>query len=261
LRTVPAPNVLSLGWKRIAVPGIMLVALAALVATGHMERIDQWSVNHLMPYQDRPVGQPTTIDQLMSPLSAVARPSNDAVARTLFAVTLPVAPLPAAMIGGLGVFALVGTMRRRRALAWAVILVSASVVEVAIKDLVERPLLQKFDAAHGAVVAKDSFNHSFPSGHTVRGILLAMLLAEVAPRFRTALMIWVVAMSAALVVASMHTPSDVVGGVLVALLMIPLLDLFPTPAPISPARSAQISPAEAADSEDGRRLGAVCRLP
>jgi membrane-associated phospholipid phosphatase len=223
---VIVPAALALRWRWVTVASVALVALGALVATGHLTGVDQWSVDHLMPFQDRPVGEPSTLDQVMSPLAAVTRGSNDWVTRTLFAVTLPVAPLPAALAGAIGVLALMVTKRWRRAFAWSAALAAAALAEVAIKDAVERPLLHKFDAVRDGVVGKDSFNHSFPSGHTVRGILLVMLFVELVPRLRVALTVWVVAMSVVLVLASMHTPSDVVGGALLALLVLPLLELL-----------------------------------
>jgi membrane-associated phospholipid phosphatase len=73
-------------------------------------------------------------------------------------------------------------------------------------------------------VTKDSFNHSFPSGHTVRGLLLAFLIAELVPTLRPLLAAWLVVMSASLVLTSMHTPTDVAGGVLLALVALVMLN-------------------------------------
>ncbi len=201
-----------------------LAALAVLVATGHAATFDQWSADSLMPYQDRPLSQPSLWDQLMSPLAAVTRAGNDFPSRLLFAATVPAAPLAAGVAAVLGIFALATRGQPRRALAWTVVLVSCAVAEAGIKALVERPLIHKYDVVRQASVTKDSFNHSFPSGHTVRGVLLAFLFAELIPALRPLLAAWLVVMSASLVLASMHTPTDVAGGVLLALVALVMLN-------------------------------------
>jgi membrane-associated phospholipid phosphatase len=206
------------------VAAVGLAALAVLVATGHAATFDQWSADALMPYQDRPPGEPSLWDQLMSPLAAVTRTGNDVPSRLLFAATVPAAPLAASVAGALGILALAARGRPRRALAWTVALVSCAVAEAGIKALVERPLIHKYDAVQQASVTKDSFNHSFPSGHTVRGVLLAFLFAELVPALRPLLAAWLVVMSASLVMASMHTPTDVAGGVLLALVALVMLN-------------------------------------
>ena len=101
---------------------------------------------------------------------------------------------------------------------------SCAIAEAGIKALVERPLIHKYDTVRQASVTKDSFNHSFPSGHTVRGLLLAFLIAELVPTLRPLLAAWLVVMSASLVLTSMHTPTDVAGGVLLALVALVMLN-------------------------------------
>jgi membrane-associated phospholipid phosphatase len=206
------------------VAAVGLAALAVLVATGHAATFDQWSARTLMPYQDRPLTEPSLWDQLMSPLAAVTRTGNDLPSRLLFASTLPAAPLATGVAAAIGIFALVTRGQPRRALIWTLALVSCAVAEAGIKALVERPLIHKYDAVRQASVTKDSFNHSFPSGHTVRGLLLAFLFAELVPALRPFLAAWLVVMSASLVLTSMHTPTDVAGGVLLALVALVMLN-------------------------------------
>ena len=206
------------------VAAVGLAALAVLVATGHAASFDQWSADSLMPYQDRPLAEPSLWDQLMSPLAAVTRPGNDFPSRLLFAATVPAAPLAAFVAAAVGIFALATRGQPRRALVWTLALVSCAIAEAGIKALVERPLIHKYDVVQQASVTKDSFNHSFPSGHTVRGVLLAFLFAELVPAIRPLLAAWLVVMSASLVAASMHTPTDVAGGVLLALVALVMLN-------------------------------------
>jgi membrane-associated phospholipid phosphatase len=241
-----------LPWKRAlgrsSVAATILLAIAVTVAAGHLAGIDQWSVDELMPYRDRPPTEPSTFDMLMSPLAAVSRETNAAAPRALFALTVPAAPLVAAMACAAGALVLLVRGLPWRAAAWAAVFVGASLVEVLIKTAVERPLLHQIDGIRASLVSKDSFNQSFPSGHTVRGLLLAVLWAELFPRLRTGLAFWLVAMSMALVATSMHTPSDVVGGVLLSVVFLPLLALTACHARTGTAeRSAQ------ANGPDSRR--------
>ena len=206
------------------IAAVGLAALGVLVATGHAATFDQWSADSLMPYQDRPLSQPGLWDQLMSPLAAVTRSGNDLPSRLLFASTLPAAPLAASVAAALGILALAARGQQRRALVWTLTLVSCAVAEAGIKALVERPLIHKYDVVRQTTVTKDSFNHSFPSGHTVRGLLLAFLIAELVPALRPVLAAWLLVMSAGLVLTSMHTPTDVAGGTLLAVFALVMLN-------------------------------------
>ena len=65
-----------------------------------------------------------------------------------------------------------------------------------------------------------SFAHSFPSGHAIRALLLVALVASL---WRWALwpaLLWALVALPALVVNAAHVPSDVIGGVIVALLAV-----------------------------------------
>jgi membrane-associated phospholipid phosphatase len=192
---------------------LALTTLALAVASGHAASFDQWSVDHLMPYQDRPAYEQRLWEQMMSPIEAIGNERNSLTTRLAFALTLPAAPLVSALfaLGGLAAVA-----RRGRAPVWVAALAAGAVAEVVMKAAIERPLLHRFDQHRAATVSKDAFNHSFPSGHTVRGVLVAALIAEAVPRMRPVLAAWLVAMSAALVASSMHTPTDVAGGLLLA---------------------------------------------
>src|SRR5207248_10559470 len=65
-----------------------------------------------------------------------------------------------------------------------------------------------------------AFDHSYPSGHSARAVVLAALVAYTFPRLRRAAAAWVVLVPAGLVVAGDHTVSDVVGGTLLGLLLV-----------------------------------------
>jgi membrane-associated phospholipid phosphatase len=107
-------------------------------------------------------------------------------------------------------------LRRGRvdaAAAWAAAWVLATGVEVACKQALTRPALYR----HGLhVVALDS---SWPSGHAARAAVVAAALATAWPRLRLSLALWLAAVAALLEAAGFHTPSDVLGGLLLAALV------------------------------------------
>jgi undecaprenyl-diphosphatase len=69
-------------------------------------------------------------------------------------------------------------------------------------------------------VAIPSFHGSFPSGHTIRALLVATLVIAFRPALRAPALVWFVGAVVALVVVAAHTPSDVLGGLLVGLALV-----------------------------------------
>jgi membrane-associated phospholipid phosphatase len=96
---------------------------------------------------------------------------------------------------------------RSRLLALA--LLAAVAVEVVCKELLERPAL--YDGAFHI----GAFDSSFPSGHSLRTVLVA---AALWPLLRGWAVAWAVASIVLLQLAGWHTPTDIAGGVLLALL-------------------------------------------
>jgi len=198
----------------------MLLALAVAVDAGKVAGFDQWSVTQLMPLQDHPTGEPSALDRATSPLAAVERPTNSALTRSLFAVTVPFAPLPAVLLAGAGAFVLVIRGRRRAAAAWCGALAAALIVEAAFKHVVERPLVYKIDSSTHLARPADTLNRSFPSGHAVRAVVLAGLVLELAPGLASIAFAAAGITSALTVVLSMHTPTDVSGGLLLGFILL-----------------------------------------
>jgi membrane-associated phospholipid phosphatase len=64
---------------------------------------------------------------------------------------------------------------------------------------------------------------SFPSGHTAVAFALAFALARLDPRWRWPALIFAMAVGASRIILRVHYPSDVLGGVLVAVLMVRLV--------------------------------------
>ena len=176
---------------RFAFACLSFAALAVAVAAGAFTGVDQWAVDHLMPAGHFTGGEPTLIDALV-PLAGTHWDSAWSVATAVVAV-------PASFLVSLAL-----TLWRSRLLA--VVLVAGTAVETLCKHLLARPELH-----HGThhIVA---FDDSFPSGHALRAVLVAAALRS---PWAT---VWVLATIVLIQLAGWHTPSDILGGVLLALL-------------------------------------------
>jgi len=117
-------------------------------------------------------------------------------------VAANIVTLPASFLLSLAIVAW-----RSRALAF--VLLAAVAVEVVCKELIVRPAL--YIGAHHVV----AFDSSFPSGHTLRAVIVA---AALWPLLRAWATVWAVVSIALLELAGWHTPTDVAGGVLLAVL-------------------------------------------
>jgi membrane-associated phospholipid phosphatase len=173
-------------------------ALAGLVAAGVFTHLDQWSIDHAMPGAHfRPRERHGFLEGLI-PLynSSWHGPWNVAVNL----VTLPA--------GFLVSLALVSLLSRAAGLA----LLAAVLVEVVCKETLERPRLY----SHGVHVV--AFNSSFPSGHTLRTVIVAATVAWAFPRLRAVAAAWAIASLALLELVGWHTPTDIAGGMLLGAL-------------------------------------------
>lgn len=166
-------------------------ALAVLVATGTLAGVDQWSVDHLMPGGRFTGGAPTVGDALI-PLKETHWDSG-------WSIAVNIVTLPASFLIALALVAW-----RSRLLAAALLVAVA--IEVLCKHVLARP-----DLHHGTlhVVA---FDQSFPSGHTLRTVIVAAALGG------PLALVWAVVSVVLLQLAGWHTPSDIAGGLLLGAL-------------------------------------------
>ncbi len=180
--------------RRTAALAVAFATLGALVCFGVLTRFDQRGVDHLMPGADFRETQATFADSLVPLLGAHWETWLGGVAN--------IVTLPASFLLSLAIVAW-----RSRLLALA--LLAAVAVEVVCKELIERPAL--YDGAFHI----SAFDSSFPSGHALRTILVA---AAVWPLLRRWAVAWAIASIVLLQLAGWHTPTDILGGVLLGLL-------------------------------------------
>ena len=182
-------------------------ALAGLVASGAATRLDQWATDHAMPFAGRPGPSPTLIESLVPLYHASFHGLGQAVAEI---VTLPGQLLVSFLLVAIAATALWRRGRFAAAVAWPAAWLLATAVEVAFRETLTRPALYR-DGVH--VVA---FDASWPSGHALRCTIAAAALATAWPRLRVPLAIWLAAAVVLLELAGFHTPTDLVGGLLLA---------------------------------------------
>jgi membrane-associated phospholipid phosphatase len=180
---------------RALVPAVLFVTIAVLVDLGAPTGVDQYAVSHWMPWL-RPAHH-----ALIVPSRLFLPPLRGA---PLGSVLLDLWTYPASLFVS-AVVVLVCTIVTRR-LVFAALWIAVNAVELVGKLVVERPPLY----AHGHVHVT-GFDHSLPSGHTMRAFVLATALAWTVRRGRLAY-VWAATVPVALVVAGDHVPTDVVAG-------------------------------------------------
>jgi membrane-associated phospholipid phosphatase len=188
-------------------------ALAGLVAAGALTGFDQWAIGHAMPGLSLHY-EPVTPRSVLVPFSGPRSPLSDAGD----AMTLPASLVPSLLIVGSCVVVLWRRGRRASAIAWTAAWIAGNAVEALCKLVLARPRLVAH-TAHGAAHLR-GFDHSFPSGHTIRSLLGASAVVAVLPVARWLAATWVAASLSFLIAAGFHTPSDVLGGCALALVLV-----------------------------------------
>jgi membrane-associated phospholipid phosphatase len=191
-----------------------LAVLSALVQAGVLSTIDQFSVDHLMPWLI--VGSPSSVNA-----EGFYRPfplhSPNAI-KLLDLWTYPCA----VAVSGLIVIGTGAILWRRHGpavgLAPTVAWLLANAIEVFGKGVLTKPAV--YGMNYGDRLHVVPYDDSFPSGHMTRGVVVVWALALVWRRATPWLVVWVGLVGPALVLSSAHTISDVVGGALVGLLAV-----------------------------------------
>jgi membrane-associated phospholipid phosphatase len=165
---------------RWAAPAALFAALAALgaaVEQGALRAIDRFGYAHLQPLH-------------RGDWSHLADAASPAIACALVAIA-----------------AVRLRSDTRLAAAWLAVLGLGAAIELVCKPLVEHPNPRPDEMPWLA-------HEGFPSGHAMRGVIVAGALSAAWPRARGVLIAWAVANAISVEVTRMHVPSEVIGGVL-----------------------------------------------
>lgn len=160
-----------------------------------------------MPFAGRPLPPPTFLESLVPLLDARFHPAGVVVAQI---VTLPGQVLVSLVLVAVPAWRLRTRGRVEAAVWWPVAWLLAVAVEVVFRHVLSRPALYR----NGVHVV--GFDASWPSGHALRCSLVAAAFAAAWPRLRVVLGVWLVAAVVLLELAGFHTPTDVVGGLVLA---------------------------------------------
>jgi membrane-associated phospholipid phosphatase len=193
---------------------VLFVLPAILVGLGSLSRLDQWSVDHLMPG----LTGTTTSTSLLNSLFPIFHPSTEhshvLVSALTYTIVWIASVIPAVMLVWLAILYLHRRERDRLAIGLVAAFVIANLVEVIGKSTLTRPALHVRSGQ--TLLHVVPFDSSFPSGHEIRAVVLVACVIACFPRLRPIGISWLGAVTIMLVVVGWHTPSDVVGGLLVA---------------------------------------------
>jgi membrane-associated phospholipid phosphatase len=193
-------------WRVAASCAAAFTLAAILVASGAATSLDEYAMRHLMPGFN-PTGQaPPLLRSLERPLGGAS------LADWGDLVTSPAALVPASLLILTGLLFLLRRGRRLTALAYAAAFLLGNGIEALTKLTLTRPALSA--SWNGASVHARAFDNSFPSGHTLRAVLLAALAVTLWQRAGLLAVAWAGAVIVTLVEKGFHTPSDVAGGLL-----------------------------------------------
>ena len=160
-----------------------------------------------MPFAGVPGPAPTLADSIIPLYDVSFHPLGHAVAEI---VTLPGQVIVSLLLVAAASRHLWKRGRVDAAVFWLAAWLLAVAVEIVFRHMLTRPPLYR-DGVH--IVA---FDDSWPSGHTLRAAIAAAALAVTWPRLRPLLAAWLVAVMVLLELAGFHTPTDILGGLLLA---------------------------------------------
>ena len=169
--------------------------------------LDQWAVAHAMPLAGRPAPPPTLLESIVPLLDASFHPVGVAVVQI---VTLPGQVVISLLLVLAAAWRLWTRERVEAAVCWTAAWAVAVAVELVFRHTLTRQPLYR----HGVHLV--AFDSSWPSGHALRCALVAGALAAAWPRLRIPLAVWLAAAVVLLELAGFHTPTDLVGGLLLA---------------------------------------------
>jgi membrane-associated phospholipid phosphatase len=205
----PAHTVLVLRRRDIllaAFAGCGFLALGLLLGTRPLPDADRYAVRHLMPWLR------LSNEHLIRLATVVVPETRPSVAGTLVGlITYPASPFVSALIVAGCAFVIDRRGDRRTAVAVCALWVLVNLLELAGKIGFAHP---RFGYA---------FTHTYPSGHTVRACVIVAALGCLSRPAAAAAAVWALLVAVALVLLGDHTPTDVVGGVLLASSLVPLL--------------------------------------
>jgi hypothetical protein len=196
--------------------GLAFAVLAGLVAAGGLTSVDQYAVEHWMPALEPGRAPTKSSRRFYLPFSSH---------RNWWSKALDIWTYPCSVLISLLVLLAVLVVLRRRGraaagLLWIGAWVVGTGIEVVGKEMITRPAL--YGTARGVRLHVSAFDQAFPSGHMLRCAIVAGAIVFVWRRALRAVLFWALLVPVCLVLTSAHTPSDLVGGALLGLMLVVL---------------------------------------
>jgi membrane-associated phospholipid phosphatase len=188
---------------------LALCVFGLLVADGQLSGIDTYAIRNLMPFGSAFTALPGSSRSILGLLIAYPTASFHLGGVIRVPASAGVSSLLAVVFCSI----LWRRGRRGRGLLWLVAFGVANVVEGFGKLVIKKPTMY---AVVDGSLQPAGFYHSFPSGHIARAAVLAAIATAVWPRLWWVFSIWVVAVVVSAELDSIHTPSDIAGGLLLA---------------------------------------------
>jgi membrane-associated phospholipid phosphatase len=198
--------------------GLALAAALVLVAVGVLlgafTRFDQFFIDHFMPWLvpgDKGSGG---AGGLWKPFH-LHTPNGQKI---LDVLTYPCSVLISGLVVAIAAIVLWPQLGPVAALAPAGAWLVGNAIEVFLKSTVVRPPVYGWVEHQRVHVV--TYDDSFASGHMLRGIVVAYTVTLLWRGASPVIWVWAALVAPALVITSAHTPSDVIGGALIGLLVI-----------------------------------------
>jgi membrane-associated phospholipid phosphatase len=123
---------------------------------------------------------------------------------------------PADSISALLLAALTTVVIRRRRGPWraGLVWIAALFAGLAVEGL-GKLLIPQVKFTYSSVVLGVKIEGTYPSGHTMRSVIVATMIASLWPRVRPFAIAWVLYVTAVLELGGLHVPSDIAGGYLI----------------------------------------------
>jgi membrane-associated phospholipid phosphatase len=187
------------------------VVLTGLVAAHALRPVDRYAIDHLMPYASDSVAgtiAPSEPQNAVKPIAHGHRSLPQSIAALAFA--------PADSISALLLAALTTVVIRRRRGPWraGLVWIAALFAGLAVEGL-GKLLIPQVKFTYSSVVLGVKIEGTYPSGHTMRSVIVATMIASLWPRVRPFAIAWVLYVTAVLELGGLHVPSDIAGGYLI----------------------------------------------
>jgi len=187
------------------------VVLTGLVAAHALRPVDRYAMHHLMPYDSDSVAgtiAPSEPENAVEPIAHGHRSLAQSIAAVAFA--------PADSISALLLAATATVVIRRRRGPWraGLVWIAALLAGLAVEGL-GKLLIPQVKFTYASVVFGVKIEGTYPSGHTMRSVIVATMIVSLWPRIRPLAIAWVVYVTAVLELGGLHVPSDIAGGYLI----------------------------------------------